>query len=91
MWKVAPLKSSFMLASILGLLITSIYTFYGRISTDWGFTLALVFAIMLVASMISMRNAPIEDQIAMSPDLLKGEALKKKISVKKKPKQKKKK
>jgi multisubunit Na+/H+ antiporter MnhB subunit len=63
MWKVAPLKSSFMLASILGFLITLIYT--DRIGNDWAFTLGFVFALMFVASMISMRNAPIDEQLEL--------------------------
>lgn len=71
MWKVAPLKSSFMLASMLGFMISIVYTAYGRINTDWGFTLGFVFALMFIASMISMTKAPIEMQIAMAPDLIK--------------------
>ena len=65
---VAPLKSSFMLVSMLGFLITIIYTAYGRISADWGFALGFVFAIMFVASMIAMTKAPIETQLRMAPE-----------------------
>ena len=71
MWKVAPLKSSFMLASMLGFMISVVYTAYGRISTDWGFTLGFVFVLMFIASMISMTKAPIDMQIAMAPDFIK--------------------
>ncbi len=63
MMKAAPLKSSFMLAAILGLIITTIYTYSGRISSDWGVALGIVFACMFVASLISMRNAPIDTQL----------------------------
>jgi len=63
MWTVAPLKSSFMLASILGFVITMIYT--DQIGNDWAFALGFVFALMFVASMISMRNAPIEEQLEL--------------------------
>ncbi|MBW2964306.1 hypothetical protein KY363_02500 [Candidatus Woesearchaeota archaeon] len=63
MFKAAPLKSSFMLAAILGLIITTIYTYSGRISTDWGTALGVVFACMFVASMIAMRKAPIDSQL----------------------------
>jgi outer membrane biosynthesis protein TonB len=63
MWKAAPLKSSFMLAAILGLIITTIYTVSGRISTDWGVALGIVFACMFFASLISMRRAPIDAQL----------------------------
>ncbi|MBW2971927.1 hypothetical protein KY359_02725 [Candidatus Woesearchaeota archaeon] len=67
-WKVAPLKSSFALAAVLGFVITVIYT--DRIGEDWAFALGFVFALMFVASMISMKKAPIEAQIEMSPDLM---------------------
>lgn len=63
MFKAAPLKSSFMLAAILGLIITTIYTYSGRISSDWGIALGVVFACMFIASMISMRKAPIDSQL----------------------------
>jgi hypothetical protein len=66
MWKAAPLKSSFMLAAILGLIITTIYTVSGRISTDWGVALGIVFACMFFASMIAMRRAPIDAQLEYS-------------------------
>jgi hypothetical protein len=79
--KVAPLKSSFMLASILGFLITVIYT--DRIGEDWAFALGFLFALMFVASMISMKEAPIETQLEMAPDLFKRYIKKPKKSVKK--------
>lgn len=88
MWKVAPLKSSFMLVSMLGFMISVVYTAYGRISTDWGFALGFVFAIMFIASMISMTKAPIEMQVEMAPDLIKQP--KKKRRKKRKPSGKKK-
>ncbi|MFH1063945.1 MAG: hypothetical protein V1729_02600, partial [Candidatus Woesearchaeota archaeon] len=65
MWKVAPLKSSFMLASIVGFMITVIYTLYGRISETWGFTLGFVFALMFIAALIAMTRAPLEMQLEM--------------------------
>ncbi|MBU2560859.1 MAG: hypothetical protein KKD17_01060 [Nanoarchaeota archaeon] len=82
MWKVAPLKSSFALAAILGFILTVIYT--DRIGEDWAFALGFVFALMFVASMISMKKAPIEAQLEMSPDLVSPEKRKKKASKKKK-------
>ncbi|MBN1544757.1 hypothetical protein JW898_04835 [Candidatus Woesearchaeota archaeon] len=66
-FKVAPLKSSFALAAILGFVLTIIYT--DRIGEDWAFALGFVFALMFVASMISMKKAPIEATLEMSPDL----------------------
>ncbi|MBW2997872.1 hypothetical protein KY349_06035 [Candidatus Woesearchaeota archaeon] len=69
--KVAPLKSSFMLIAMLGFMITVVYTAYGRISTDWGFALGFVFALMFVASVIAMTHAPIETQLEMAPEFFK--------------------
>ncbi len=82
--KVAPLKSSFMLMSMMGFLIVTIYTSYGRISADWGFALGFVFALMFVASMIAMTQAPIETQIEMAPDLFPHAQKKKKVKLRKK-------
>jgi uncharacterized protein (DUF58 family) len=87
--KVVPLKSSFALASLLGFLITVIYS--GRIGYDWSFALAFLFALMFVASMVSMKKAPIDEQIEMNPDLV-GERRKVKSRTKNvKPRKKKKK
>ncbi len=69
--KIAPLSSSFMLFSMLGFMITIIYTAYGRINETWGFTFGFVFSIMFVASMISMTKAPLDDQIKMAQGVLK--------------------
>ena len=67
MWKVAPLKSSFMLASIIGFVITIIYT--DQIGNDWAFAIGFVFALMFVASFISMRNAPFEEQLELDKEI----------------------
>ncbi|HII72525.1 TPA: hypothetical protein HA265_07250 [Candidatus Woesearchaeota archaeon] len=69
--KYAPLKSSFMLFAMLGFMISVVYTAYGRLDETWGFTLGLVFAIMFVASMISMTHAPIETQLMMAEGFIK--------------------
>jgi nicotinamide riboside transporter PnuC len=66
--KVAPLKSSFMLISMLGFMVSVVYTSYGTINETWGFTFGLVFAMMFVASLISMTNAPYEEQLKMAED-----------------------
>ncbi len=55
---VAPLKSGFMLTSIVGFLISAIYMFPR--TPSWGFTFAIFFAAMFVASMISMTYGPEE-------------------------------
>ncbi|MFO8016603.1 MAG: hypothetical protein R6U32_05855 [Candidatus Woesearchaeota archaeon] len=62
-YKAAPLPSSFFLTSILGALIVLVY--WDRIGIDWGVSFLLVFALMFIASIISMRKAPVEAQLAM--------------------------
>ncbi|MGV8150873.1 MAG: hypothetical protein ACP5NV_04045 [Candidatus Woesearchaeota archaeon] len=52
----AHLSAGFMLTSIIGFLI-SIF-FVTKLSETWGFTFMIFFAIMFVASMISMTKAP---------------------------------
>ena len=65
---VAPLKSSFMLISMLGFMISVVYTSYGTISETWGFTFGFMFALMFVAALISMTHAPIDQQLKMAED-----------------------
>ncbi|MFC1755369.1 hypothetical protein ACFL96_18595 [Thermoproteota archaeon] len=60
MYKVAPLSSGFMLVSMVGFMVTVVYTSFGKIDPTWGFTLGLFFVIMFVSSMISMTYAPVE-------------------------------
>ena len=55
--RVAPLKSSFMAASIIGFLVSVFYV--SSVSRTWGFTFTLFFTLMFVASMISMTYAPV--------------------------------
>ena len=50
----SPLPASFMLTSIIGGLITLIYTVYGKIPTDWGISFGIIFAIMFMASIVSI-------------------------------------
>jgi hypothetical protein len=54
---VVPLKGSFMVVSIVGLMISSLYV--TGLSKTWGFTFILFFAAMFIASMISMTYAPV--------------------------------
>lgn len=58
-WRVAPLKSSFMLAAMLGFLISA-YWVYPQ-SLNYGITFMLIFAAMFVASLISMTKAPVAE------------------------------
>ncbi|MEK6868983.1 MAG: hypothetical protein AABX74_02040 [Nanoarchaeota archaeon] len=55
---VAPLKGGFMITSMVGFLISAIYVY--NASPRWGFTFALFFALMFVASLISMTYGPDE-------------------------------
>ncbi|MFP4424322.1 MAG: hypothetical protein ACLFP2_03750 [Candidatus Woesearchaeota archaeon] len=54
---IAPLKGSFMIMSIIGLVIS-----FNVINTypSWGFAFMIVFTLMFIASLISMTYAPIE-------------------------------
>ena len=62
-FQAAPLSSSFMLASIIGFLISALYVW--KISKSFGFTFLIIFGVMFVASIISMSHAPIEAEIAL--------------------------
>ncbi len=55
-----PLTSGFMLTSIIGFLV-SVY-FVMDLSATWGFTFALFFTIMFIASIISMSNIEAEER-----------------------------
>ena len=50
--KFAPLKASFMAASIVGFLISVLLI--PKYSETWAFTFTLVFVIMFIAAMLSM-------------------------------------
>ena len=91
--KVAPLNSAFMLSSILGFLISVVYV--RTLSVTWAFAFGLVFFLMIVASLISMFQAPVRGQLV--PKLEKEtlekdyvlEAINRKYSKKRKPSRKK--
>lgn len=61
--KVAPLSSSFLLISILGFIVSGMYVY--KADKSFGFAFMFIFAVMFIASMISMANAPVQDQISM--------------------------
>ncbi len=56
-WHAAPLKGSFMVTAMLGLLISIYYVFPQN--ANFGFTFMIIFAAMFVASLISMTKAPV--------------------------------
>lgn len=58
--KYAHLSAGFMLTSIIGFFISAF--FVNKLSITWGFTFMLFFAIMFIASMISMTKAPFTDK-----------------------------
>ncbi len=53
-YRMAPLPGTFMIISIIGFLVVSIYTSSGRIAASWGFAFGLVFVLMFIASVISI-------------------------------------
>lgn len=55
---VAPLKGGYMITSMVGFLISVFYVY--DISQKWGFTFALFFMLMFIASLISMTYGPDE-------------------------------
>jgi hypothetical protein len=55
---VAPLSGGYMITSIVGFIISAMYV-YPK-SERWGFTFAIFFALMFVASLISMTYGPDE-------------------------------
>lgn len=57
-FKPAPLKNSFMVASIIGFFVSVVYI--SKFSETWAFTFALMFVLMFIASMISMTYSPTE-------------------------------
>jgi len=53
-YRTVPVSGVFMLTSILGFMVVTTYTLYGRISLTWGFAFDLIFVIMLIASVVSL-------------------------------------
>ncbi len=54
-FKPAPLNTAFFATSIIGILISIFYVF--SLSVSWGTAFTIVFALMFIASIISMRQA----------------------------------
>ncbi|MGB9748407.1 MAG: hypothetical protein ACP5OZ_00320 [Candidatus Woesearchaeota archaeon] len=78
-FKIAPLKASFMAASILGMIISAIFIIPDY--PDWGMAFLILFAIMFISSLISMAYAPIElaDKIGLEKEQEEIEKIAKKI------------
>ena len=58
-FRVAPLKGSFMITAMLGFLISVIYVW--DLNRAYASAFAVVFAIMFIASIVSMSYAPIQE------------------------------
>ncbi len=60
---IAPLSKGFMITSILGILISTM--FLPEYSLTWAVTIGVISFVMLIASVISMTHAPVEDELAL--------------------------
>ena len=58
-WHAVPLKGSFMVTAILGVLISYYYVF--SVSYSFGVASMLFFVIMFIAALVSMTKAPLPD------------------------------
>lgn len=58
-FKVAPITGSFMIMSILGFIISTLYV-YPR-TASYGVSFSIVFSLMFIASMISMSYADVDE------------------------------
>lgn len=63
MVKHVPFSGGFMLTSILGFLVSVLFVM--QYSVTWGFTFALVFVIMFIASVVSLSHIEAEDVYAL--------------------------
>lgn len=55
-----PLPRMFMLTSMIGFLVVTVYTASGKIDLKWGFAFDFAFALMFIASMISITPPSVE-------------------------------
>jgi len=61
MFRTTPLSTGFFLVSIIGFFVGT-YIIY-PISKTWGFTFALFFIIMFIASFVSMTYSSVDDML----------------------------
>lgn len=59
-FKAAPLSSTFMIASIIGFIVSVFYV--TQLSVKFGAAFSLVFLLMFLSSFISMSKAPLDDE-----------------------------
>ena len=60
----APLHGSFMIMAIVGFFL-SYFLVYRKGLTDWGISFMIVFAIMLIASLVSMNDLEVQSSLRM--------------------------
>lgn len=53
-FRIEPLPATFSLVGMLGFIITTVFTVSGRVPLSWGVAFDIVFALMFLASMISI-------------------------------------
>ena len=82
-YKIAPLKSSFMLASIL-IFFIAVYLIK-NLSYQWAWAIGFLAVIMFASSLISMTYAPVPDALRVRDEIKPEEkkAVKKKLAKKK--------
>ena len=56
-WQAVPLKGSFMVTSILGILLSYYYVY--PVSADFGIACMIIFIMMFIAALVSMAKAPL--------------------------------
>ena len=56
-----PLPATFSLTGLLGFIITTVLTASGRVPLSWGVAFDIVFALMFIASMVSITPSSTED------------------------------
>jgi len=52
--KYIPLSNGFTLVALIGCIVFGLYTIYGKLPVDWGFTLTFMCIVFLIASMLSI-------------------------------------
>jgi len=65
MEKIAPLKTSFLVFSMIGFLVSSLYI--PKFSRTWAFAFGLIFTLMFIASLISMVRGSPDEQLYPRP------------------------
>jgi uncharacterized membrane protein len=63
MKNVAPLSGSLMMVSILGFLVSIMWLW--KLSMNWAFSIGFLSIIIFIATMISVTNAPVEEELSL--------------------------